>query len=98
MYCQLELETTKRKVFTGPFVFSLEEGIEKLGRMGWLTRTKPTRRRGKLRLVETTCFPKEARWHPGFDSESGERHTRRVEQVEWAWERAWERDDDRETD
>jgi len=94
MYCQLELETTKRRVFTGPFVFSLEEGIKKLSQMGWLTKTRPGGRRGKLRLVEVLCFPKMARWHPGFDGEGGERHTRRVEQVEWAWRE----DNDRETE
>ena len=94
MYCQLELETTKGKLFTGPFVFSLEEGIEKLSRMGWLTKTKPGLKRGKLRLVETPYFPKMARWHPKFDDESGERHTMRIAQVEWAWQRAWEEEED----
>ena len=48
MYCQLELETTKEKVFTGPFVFRLEDGFKKLARLGWLTKTACGKKRGVL--------------------------------------------------
>lgn len=88
MHCQIELETTKEKVFTGPFVFELPDGIKKLSRMGWLARTAPGGKRGVLRLVEVEGrWPREALWHSKFDDEDGGRHDRRVRQVEMAWKR-----------
>lgn len=88
MHCRLELETTKGKVFTGPFVFELPDGIKKLSRMGWLTKTKGERKRGVLRLVEMEGkWPREVLWHPKFDDEDGGKHDRRVRQVEMAWKR-----------
>ena len=90
MYCQLELETTKEKVFTGPFVFRLEDGIKKLARLGWLTKTACGKKRGVLKLVEVVGdWPRETLWHPKFDDESGERHMKRIVRAEWVWTR-WE--------
>jgi hypothetical protein len=90
MYCQLELKTVRGKVFQGPFIFRLEDAVKKLSRMGWLTKTKPGKVRGKLRLVEVSCFPREVLWHPKFDDEDGGKHDRRVRQAEWALKRAKE--------
>lgn len=85
MYCQLELETVGGKVFRGCFVFELEDGIKKLSRMGWLTKTKPGKARGVLKLVEVIAFPKEVLWHSKYDDEDGGRHGKRIAQAEWAW-------------
>jgi hypothetical protein len=90
------LETVEGKVFQGPFVFRLEDGVEKLSRMGWLTETKPGKVRGKLKLVEAPCFPREVLWHPKFDDEDGGQHDKRVRQAEWAWRRAMEEEEVKE--
>lgn len=94
MHCQLELTTTKEKVFLGPFVFRLEDGIKKLSRLGWLTRTACGKKKGVLRLTETVWnWPRETLWHPKFDDESGERHMKRIIRAEWAWKRLREREE-----
>ena len=85
MYCQLELETVGGKVFKGPFIFRLEDGIRKLNGMGWLERTRPGKARGELRLTEVIAFPRAVIWQNKFDDEDGGRHDRRVAQAEWAW-------------
>ena len=85
MYCQLELETVAGTIFQGPFVFRLEDGIEKLSRLGWLTKTRNGNGQGILKLVEILDFPRASLWKALFDDESGERHLNRVKQAEFAW-------------
>ena len=92
MFCQIELETTEGRFFLSPHVFDLEDGIKKLGRLGWLTKTKPGQKRGKLRLIPVRGhWPKMVLWHPDFDDESAERHMQRIKQAEFAWFHHWER-------
>ncbi|MCK4649586.1 hypothetical protein KAT51_08685 [bacterium] len=97
MYCRIELETTEEKFFLSPHVFGLEDGIKKLSRLGWLTQTKPGKKKGKLRLIPIRGhWPREVLWHLSFEDESTQKHGRRIRQAEHAWARHWEREERRD--